>query len=314
MLNALITLAFVYLQSPLSAFPPIEVPGGPGKFDFTQIDAKNRLFLACHPGKKAITVVDLRTLKVRDVNSVVECNGVSADSDSHRIYAAGPGEKLVCIDSKTWQPIATLDLAGPGDGVQVDAQHGKVYVANDDGTNLWVVGSKSMKLETTVKIKEAPEYLELDIAKGRVYQPIKSASVVQVIDMKSSKVAAEWKLSSLTGPHGCAIDRESKTLFVVGSNGKLAILDATTGAVSCLLDVTPRTDQIAYDQKLKRLYIPGAGTIQVVQIVKGQGIVIGSVAVDSDCRRVSVEPSTSDVWVAYSNKKGSYVQQFKALK
>ncbi len=309
-----ISIAFAIANTPLVASTPIEIPGGPGKFDFTQIDAKNRLFLACHPGRKSIAVVNMSSGAAHDVDSGVECNGVSADSTTHRMYGAGPGQKFVSIDTKTFKKLGSLDLSGPGDGVQVDSARGIAYVANDDGTTLWVIGLKSMKLETSIKIKEAPEYLELDTARNRVYQPIKSASVVQVIDAKSRKVISEWKLGALTGPHGFALDRTTQTAMVVGSNGKLTILKATTGAILSELDVLAKSDQVAYDSKLKRLYIPAQGSIQVVQISGGKGTILGTVPVDKDCKRVSVDPVTGNVWVAFSNAKGSFAQKFKPSK
>ena len=299
-------------SAPLVAQSPIQVPGGSGKFDFTNIDSENRLFLACHPGNKSIAVVDLKSGKAVDVNVGTEVNGCSADAKAHRVYAAGPGNTLVCVDEKTWRVVGKLALSGPGDSVQVDTKHGVVYVANDDGTSVWVVGLKSMKLETTITIKEAPEYMELDLAKDRIYQPIKSTNTVQVISMKTRKVTSEWSLGSMTGPHGFCIDRKSQTAMVVGSNGKLAILNADTGKLLSEMDVVPKSDQVAYDADFHRLYVPAGGTMQIIGISGGKGSLLGSVAVDKGCKRVSVDPATHDVWIAYANSKGSFVQKFTA--
>ena len=295
----------------LTSSPAILVPGGAGKFDFTNIDVESRLFLACHPGRKSLTVVDLNSKRVQDVELATEVNGCSSDSGAHRIYAAGPGNLLVVLDAKTWKKVGSLPLSGPGDSVQVNAKGGVVYVANDDGTNLWVVGLKSLKLEHTVTIKEAPEYMELDLGRDLIYQPIKSSSTVQIINTKSLKVTKEWSLGALKGPHGFAIDRVSQTAMVVGSNGKLTILDANTGQIKSELDVSKKSDQVAYDQGLHRLYIPAGGKMQVVEIASGKGTIVGTVDIDPDCKRVSVDPKTHDVWIAFSNAKGSFVQQFK---
>jgi len=306
--------AFLAFASPLVAHTPIVVPGGTGHFDFMNIDAGNRLVFACHPGKSSFAVVDLKTGRVADVPASVEVNGISADSKGHRVFAAGPGNTLVRFDSRTWAKTGSLALSGPGDCVQYDAKRGLVYVDNDDGTNLWVVDPASMKIKQTIAIKEAPEYMEVDNGRGRIFQAIKSTSTVQVIDPDKAAVVSEWKLGDVTSPHGLALDRRAGRIFVAGRNGKLAVLDAATGKLLSTLDIVKGSDQIAYDEGLHRLYIPGAASIEVLEMSGDSGTVIGSVPVASDCHRVAIDPETHDVWVAYSDKTNSYVQKFKAVK
>ena len=118
----------------LTAETPIAVPGGPGKFDFMNVDRTNRFVFACHPGKKSFTVVNLTTKEVKDVDAGVEVNGICADSAGKLVYAAGPGNTLVKFDSTTWTKTGSLALSGPGDCVQYDSKRGVVYVDNDDGT------------------------------------------------------------------------------------------------------------------------------------------------------------------------------------
>ncbi|HVT12674.1 MAG TPA: hypothetical protein VHE55_10440 [Fimbriimonadaceae bacterium] len=300
------------LSAPLVETPPIVVPGGPGHFDFMNIDAKNRLVFACHPGKSSFAVVDLSNDQVKDVEMGVECNGIGVDSAGHRVFAAGPGKTLVCVDTKTWTKKSTLDLGGPGDCVQFDSKRGLVYVDNDDGTNLWIVNPSGMKLVGSVTIKEAPEYMEYDPGRDRIFQAIKSTNTVQVIDPNSRKVLDEWKLGDLTSPHGLAVDRKLGRVFVAGKNGKLVVLDAATGKLLRTMDIVRGSDQIAYDGSLHRLYIPSQGKIQVIGVSKESETLVGEVDVNADCHRVAIDPQSHDVWVAYSDKSNSYVQKFQA--
>ncbi len=306
-------LAIVTAQSPLlTPQAPIIVPGGAGHFDFMNIDPVNRLVFACHPGKSSFVMVNLVTGAAKDVDAGTEVNGICADPAGKRVFAAGPGKTLVCFDTTTWKKTGSLALDGPGDCVQFDGKRGVVYVDNDDGTNLWIVDPATMKLSTAVTIKEAPEYMEFDAGRDRIFQAIKSTSTVQVIDAESKKVLDEWKLGELTSPHGLAIDRKLGRLMVAGKNGKLAILDADSGKLLSTVDVVKGSDQIAYDEGLKRLYIPGAATIQIIQIDADGGKVVGSVPVGADCHRVTVDPTTHDIWVAFSDKENSFVQKFTA--
>ena len=303
---------FALQAAPLTADKPIVVPGGAGHFDFMNIDTKNNLVMACHPGKSSIAVLDMSTGKAQDVPVGTEVNGVCADSADQMIYAAGPGKKLVALNSKTMQVTGTLPLDGPGDCVQFDRKRGVVYIDNDDGTNLWIVDAKTLKLTGTVAIKEAPEYMEYDNGKGLIFQAIKSTSTVQVIDCDAKKVTNEYTLGALTGPHGLALDRKTRRLFVAGKNGKLAILDADSGKLLSTVDVVTGSDQIAYDRGNQRVYIPGGGMVQVIQITGDDGKVIGSVPVAKDCHRVAINQTTHDVYVAFSEGSDSFFQKFTA--
>jgi DNA-binding beta-propeller fold protein YncE len=311
------TLAFqtaADAPAPLVADTPLVVPGGAGHFDFMNVDAANRLVIASHPGKKSVVVVNLTTNEVKDIDAGAACNGIGVDSKGGRVFAAGPGQTLVRFDSKTWTKTGTLALAGPGDCVQFDSKNGVVYVDNDDGTNLWVVDPDTLKIKATVTIKEAPEYMEFDRTRNRIFQAIKSTNSVQVIDASTYQVVSEWTIGEATSPHGLALDRKAGRIYVAGKNGKLAILDADSGKLLNTVDVVKSSDQIAYDSKLKRLYIPGSGTLQVLQVAGDNATVIGGIPVDKDCHRVVVDSRTNDVWVAYTDADNSYVQRFKAAK
>ena len=311
MLVSLLAAFLVGAQSaPLVATPPIAVPGGAGKFDFMTFDSKDHLVMAGHPGKASLAVLDTATNKAVDVPLGAECNCVAADTKGKRLFAAGPGKTLVALDSTTMTKVGTLPLDGPGDCVQFDSKRGVVYVDNDDGTNLWVVDAKTLKLQGAINIKEAPEYMEIDNSTDQIYQAIKSTATVQVIDATARKVVKEFALGTLKSPHGLALDRKTRRLFVAGKNGKLVIVDADSGNLLNTVDVLPNSDQIAYDSSLKRVYIPSEGQIQVVQIDGDGGKVIGSVPVGSDCHRVVVDRKSHDIWVAYSDSGNSYFQRF----
>lgn len=296
----------------LTAQAPIEVPGGPGGFDFMNIDARDRLAFACHPSKSSLAVINLDTNDVKSIDLGVACNGVAADSAGKRLFAAGPGKTLVQLDMTTWTKTKSLALDGPGDSVMFDRRRGVVYVDNDDGTNLWLVDPGTMKVTAAVTIKEAPEVMVLDNRRGKIFQNIKSTNSLQVIDLTTKSVVAEYALGDLTSPHGLAEDQRAGKLFSVGKNGKLVILDADKGTILSTVDVTKSSDQIAYDAGLKRLYIPGSGVLQTVQITDTGASIIDSVPVPAGCHSITVDPTTHSVWVAYTDKTNSYVMKFVA--
>lgn len=313
-LIASLALAKIEGDPHLTAQAPIVVPGGAGHFDFMNVDAKNRMVFACHPEKSTFTVVNLETGAVKEVDATTAVNGIDADSKGKRVFAAGPGKTLVEFDMTNWSKVASLPLDGPGDSVVFDSKNNVVYVDNDDGTKLWVVDPTTMKIVSTIEIKEAPEVMVLDTKRKRLFQNIKTTNTLQVIDTENRKVVGEYTLGELTSPHGLAMDKKAGKLFAVGKNGKLVILEADSGKILSTLDVTKSSDQIAYDKDLKRLYIPGSGTMNVVQIKDDGAEIIGSIPVPSGCHSVTVDSTSHDVWVAYADKKDSYVMKFAVTK
>ena len=311
--SAIALLALLSVQSaPLTPQAPIVVPGGPGHFDFMNVDPINRLVFACHPQRSSFTVVNLVNNEVKDVNAGVAVNGIAADPVGKKVYAAGPGNTLVKFDMNSWTKEASLPLGGPGDCVAYDAKRGVVYVDNDDGTSLWIVDATSMKLTGTVTIKEAPEVMEYDETRNRIFQNIKTTNTLQVIDPDSKSVVSEWQLGGVTGPHGLVLDKSMGRLFVAGSNGMLAILDAADGKVITTLDLKQKSDQIGYDPGLKRLYIPGSGLLATYQVTESTATLLGSTPLPKGCHSVTVDPVSHQVWIAYSDDKDSYVQSFTA--
>lgn len=296
----------------LTAQPPIVIPGGAGHFDFMNVDPSDRLAFACHPGKQSVTVINLDTGAVRDIPTGIEVNGVDVDRKGHKLYAAGGGNSLVQIDMKTWTKTNALPLGGPGDDVLFDSKRGVVYVDNDDGTNVWVVDPRTLTVSHAITIKGAPEVMLLDNKRHRLYQNIKPTNTLQVIDPDTQSVVAEYTLGDVTSPHGLAEDTSLGRLFVAGRNGRLAVLDADTGALVSSADITKGSDQIAYDQALKRLYIPGSGVIQVFQAGKDAVKLVGDAPLPKGCHSVTVDPKTHDVWVVYSDDKDSYAMKYKA--
>jgi DNA-binding beta-propeller fold protein YncE len=309
-LIALLSALCMAQSNPLTAHPPILVPGGAGKFDFMNVDSKDRLAFACQPGKSAFVVIHLDSEKVKSVDVGAEINGIDSDSKGQKVYGAGPSKVLVKFDMATWKKAGSLNLDGPGDSVIFDSKHGTLYVDNDDGTSLWCVSPGSMKISKTVTIKEAPEVMVLDTSRNKIFQNIKTTNTVQVIDIASMSVVAEYKLGELTSPHGLAEDHAAGKLFSVGKNGKLVILNADSGKILQTLDVTKSSDQIAYDSQLKRLYIPGSGVIQTVQVYASGAEIIGSASLPKGCHSVTVDPQTHDVWVAYADDANSYVMKY----
>jgi DNA-binding beta-propeller fold protein YncE len=203
-----------------------------------------------------------------------------------------------------------VDLDGPGDGVAYNKDNGKVYVDEDDGTHIWIFDGATMKLEGSVEIKGAPEWIQYDGDTHMIYQNIKKPNILQVVDPATSKVVKEYVQEGVEGPHGLAIDEATGKLFSGGKNGKLAQIDAATGKIDCIVDIAKGVDQVSYDEKLKRIYCACGSEISVVQYADGMLKSLGSIAAPKGAHTVAIDSKSHDVWVSYADADHSYLKSF----
>jgi len=155
-----------------------------------------------------------------------------------------------------------------------------------------------------------------DPGTDKLYQNIKPANVLQVIDPATDKVEANWRTAPMTSPHGMAIDFKTHHIFSAGQ-GKVVMLDESTGKVLASVTIAPGyVDQIAFDQKTQRLYCAcgDAGVISVVQETGDTLTLAGNVTTHPKSHTLQVDPETHSVWISYSDPTGAYLQEFRTSK
>ena len=177
-----------------------------------------------------------------------KAQGVAIDSQAGKYFVSVSREKkLVIIDSKKMEKTGEVALGGPADALVFNPKNHCAYVGHDDANDLWVIDTHSEKLVATIPIGEGPEYVLYDSDSDRVFQNIKSNDTLLVIDPASNTVKETWPTAPAKHPHGLAFNPKTHRLFCAGQNGKLAIIDSTSGKVISSVDIATGIDQIAFD-------------------------------------------------------------------
>ncbi len=295
----------------LTAEPPIAVPGAKGGFDFIEIDAVARRLLANHTKNGTFDVFDLDSGKLLKKCPTGAAQGVAVDEKGGKYYVGVSKEKkLVIIDAKTLEKTGEVALAGPADDALFDPKNGLVYVCHDDGKDVWVIDPAAGSVLASVAIGEAPEVLVYDAGADRIYQNIKSTSLVSVINPTTNKVESEWSVAPATGPHGLAFDGATHRLFAAGANGRLVVLGSANGNPIVDLTIPTGVDQIAIDPALKLIYCPSRnGSITIIRETDTGAELAGEVQIAKACHSVAVDPKTHAVWIAYADGEHSFVQR-----
>ena len=317
--NALLAAVLLGGAAPLLAAdalltpqPPITVPGGPGGFDYMQIDSVKHRLLASHPGKTTLVVLDLTTHAVRQLPTDTKINGIAVDDADNKLFTAGGGGKIVVFDNATLAKTGEVTLTGPGDDIVLDTKTDMLYVCHDDAMEDWAFNAKDNSLAAAIPIAGAPEYVIYDPSTDKLYQNIKPANVLQVINPATHAVEASWPTAPMTSPHGMAIDFKTRHILSAGQ-GKVVLLDEITGKVLSSVDIAPGyVDQIAFDADSQRLYCAcgTAGAISVVQETGGTLSLLGTVVTHPKSHTLQVDAATHAVWISYTDDTGSYLQEW----
>jgi YVTN family beta-propeller protein len=304
------SLAFAHSQ-PLKLEPAIIVPDSKGGFDYLQVDDANRRLLANHTGNQTLDVFDVDSGKLIKKIPTGKAQGVAVDKEAGKYYVSvSEQKKIVFIDSKTLEKTAEVPLDGPADALVFDPKNHCLYVGHDDEKALWVVDTKTAKVTATIKIAAGPEYVLYDPETDRIFQNIKSNDSLLVIDPTSNTIKETWKTAPAKNPHGLAYNPKTKRLFCAGTNGKLAIIDASSGSLVTSTSIVNGVDQIAFDPEKNRIYCPsGGGSLSILEETKDGVNDLGVVKTARGAKTITFDPKTHAVWIAYADKDHSYIRK-----
>jgi hypothetical protein len=259
----------------LGAAVPVPMPGGGAGIGFDD--------LGFAPGLKKVVVPGGRTGKIflvdpatREVTSV---GGFTAEND----YKGGHGEGVTsaeegrgllfgtdrnlgavdAVDPKTAKVVASAKLSGGPDYVRYVASTGELWVSEPDAKKIEVFslssekGTWSIKKAGEIAVPGGPESLVIDESRARAYTHTwKDESLA--IGLKSRAVEARWP-NGCRGSRGIALDAKRGFLFAACEEGKAVVLDAAhDGKILSSLEAGSGVDVIAYGEKLRHLYLPGA--------------------------------------------------------
>lgn len=308
-----LTVAAAFAQAPLTASRPITVPGGVGGFDWMLVDQARQRLYAAHGGTKTLAVLDLKTQKLRQIVAG-DVSGAAVDTADGKVFVACGDNKVVVLDNATLQKTAEIAVPGPVDDIKFDPKNSTIYADHDDGAEVWVINAKTNTLVSSIPVAGAPEEMVYDAGADRLYQNIKPADTLDVIDPATNKVTTIWKTAPASSPHGLVLDTATHRLFSAGGNGMLVAMDQKTGRVIASVAIAPGTDQIGFDAKKRRIYCASRGFIAVVQETADGMRLLGNVPAPKGAHTLAVDPATGNVWICYSNPSGSYLEKFTASK
>jgi len=319
LLTSLTCCVFLVMLQPLMAADalipqsPVEVTGTQGKFDFIKVDSTKNRLLACHTANGSLDVIDVTTSKLIKSIPTGAAQGVAVDDKGGRYFVSvSKPPKMVIIDSTKLEVIGEVPLTDPADVMAYNSDLDRAFVCNDEKPELWVIDPAAKTIVATLNMPgQGMEDLGFDDKGAYVYQCLKDSNELAQIDAKGQKVITNWPTAPAEKPHGMAIVPGSNSALVVGGNGKLVLMDLSSGKVLASCDVSQKVDEIAYDPGVQRVYCAsGLGTISVVGLDQNKLTTLDPLPSSPGAHSIAVDPKTHTVWIAFAKDSKAYVQAF----
>jgi DNA-binding beta-propeller fold protein YncE len=285
----------------------IPLESGRGRYDHLALDGgHDRLFIA-NLSNNSLDIVDLKAGKLaKQIPGQRKVQGVAYAAHQDRIFVGNGNDGVVNVfDGRDYKLVGTVPVPD-ADNVRYRADTQTIYVTGEEG--LTAMDAKTLKVRATIKLAGPPEGLQIDARRDRLYVNTHNPAQVTVVDLKTHKVVAEYKLKSAESNFPMALDLDGERIFV-GCRKKpcVLVLDARTGAEIAAVPIPGDTDDLFFDAKSNRLYATcGEGSIAVVRQRGDRGFeLVESIPTAKLARTGLFDPKSGQLFVVVPRQSDS---------
>ena len=272
--------------------------GGPGRFDYLAVDsAAKRLYLS-HGTE--VVVIDTATNKV--IGTIADTpgvHGIALAPNGKGFITVGQANQVAIFDPKTLQVVKRVDTGANPDAIVYEPANKEIYALNHTGKSVTVINADSGNVTATIPLSGVAEAGAADPVLGRVYVNIEDTGAVDVIDIKTHKVVANWKVAPAEEPTGMAIDTKRHRLFVGGGPSQV-MLDGATGKVVASVKICDGTDATFFDAATSlSMSSCSDGHIAVIKIGPGDTMTLAqTIETKRGARTMALDPATHKIYTA----------------
>jgi len=299
------------------------------RFDYQSLDPSTGRLAVSKMGSGKLLIFDTRrqTL-ISELSGFPKVTGVLMVPELKKIYASVPGAGLgaslsvalgmtglskgsgavAILDSASLKEIARLPAGVFPDGIAYDPKDKRIFVTDEMGGGLTVIGADSDKLIGRVDAGGEVGNVQYDTISRRIYAPVQSRDELIAVDPATLKVAARYKLDGCRHPHGLRIADSTAIGYVAcDENDRLLAVDLASGRISADLPIGHDPDVLAADPGIKRLYIASeSGMMSVIDTGDAaKPMALGDVMVGKDAHSVAVDPATHHLFLPLRDLDGN---------
>jgi DNA-binding beta-propeller fold protein YncE len=272
--------------------------GGSGAFDYLAADSAAKRLYVTH-GTEIVVIDTSSNAIVGRIADTPRVHGIAIAPNGRGFTSNGGENKVSIVDLKTLHTINKVETGVNPDAILYEPKQKEIYALNHTGRSVTVIAADSGTVTATIPLAGTAETGAADPGLGRVFVNIENKNSVDVIDVATHKVIANWPVAPAEEPTGMAIDTATHRLFVGG--GKfMVMLDASSGKVVASAPICSGTDATAFDPATKTAFAScGDGHIVVVhEDAPDKLTVTQTIATAAGARTMTLDPATHRVYTA----------------
>ena len=236
-----------------------------GRWDYLDIDpVRHHLFLT--RGDR-LEVLDLPSgKKSGQIGGLLAAHGVAfAQKLGLGFVSSGGSNSVIVFDLATLKTTQEVKVSGVNpDAILYEDGSAKLYTFNGKSANVSVFDAASMALKATIAVRGKPEFAVSD--GKRVYVNIEDKAEIDVIDIATDRLVAQWPMAGCEEPTGLAIDAAHARLFSVCQNNVMAVTDARDGRAVARSAIGAHSDAALYDAASATVFSSnGDGTLSIIR-------------------------------------------------
>lgn len=257
-----------YLFSQISGYKIIDSIkiGGASKWDYLSIlPSQHKLFVS-HGSE--VDVVNLKDNSL--AGKITGLNGVHgiafAEEFGKGFITNGKDNTVAVFDLKNLKVSATVKTTGDDpDAIVYDPFTKRIFAFNGHSVNATAIDAKSNEIVGTIDLSGSPEFSVSDF-NGKMFVNIEKQNQVDVINPKTLKVEATWKIPPCEKPCAMAIDRKNNRLFIGARNKTFGVIDISSAKVIFSCSIGTGVDACKYDDETHLIFCSSKdGTVSVIK-------------------------------------------------
>ena len=246
-----------------------------GHFDHFGIDPAGKRLFATAVDSHSLVIFDFATGKVLKLIPMQIPRGVVYRADLGRFYVTDGTGWLRIYDARSYTLLKSLKLEVDADPIAYDPATGRIFAVNGGEkaghtySHVTVFDSAAERQIANIKVPGNDlEDFGIEPDGERLFVNDEALNQIDVINMRTLKTTAVWKLTLAKENFGAAIDRRTHRLFVACRQGGLLVLDSDSGKQLQALPIGGNTDYVAFDPASRRIYASGGGGHGWVKVFK----------------------------------------------
>jgi DNA-binding beta-propeller fold protein YncE len=278
----------------LSVTGKIVVPDG--GWDYLTFDPiHRRLYVSRTDGITAVDVdngrVTAKLVDAQRTHTAVPVNG-----GNELVVTSTTLGGVVIANAMTGAVRTTIKTGSKPDAAFLEPTSGLVWVMDNAGGGIALIDVKAGAKVATIEVAGNLESAAND-GKGTVYVNVEDKGEMVVVNAKTRKVTAHYKLDGCEEPSGLAYAPADKRLITVCANGSAKVISAMDGKMIASLPIGPRGDTAVFDPVRNVFYVPTAGDAKLTLISPKTAKIVAVVTTQAGARNQALDPKTDTLYL-----------------